>query len=89
VPLTTSRHDLAKLECMNPRQRQGPVAAPMIARREEGPPGPRRHHHRPTSGNPASPAACAAKGYRVILTMPDTNDVGGRSLISAYGAELS
>ena len=83
---------LAKLECMNPAgSAKDRVAARMIAQAEaEGRLAPGGTIIEPTSGNTGIGLAAvgAAKGYRVILTMPDTMSVERRSLIAAYGAEI-
>jgi len=83
---------LAKLECMNPAgSAKDRVAAHMIrCAEEEGRLAPGGTIIEPTSGNTGIGLAAvgAAKGYHVILTMPDTMSVERRNLIAAYGAEI-
>lgn len=83
---------LAKLERANPAgSAKDRVAAHMIACAEaEGRLPPGGTIIEPTSGNTGIGLAAvgAAKGYRVILTMPDTMSVERRNLIAAYGAQI-
>ena len=83
---------LAKLECMNPAgSAKDRVAARMIACAErDGRLQPGGTMIEPTSGNTGIGLAAvgAAKGYHVILTMPETMSVERRNLIAAYGAEI-
>lgn len=83
---------LAKLECFNPAGSvKDRVAAVFIDEAEkkgflkEG-----SVIIEPTSGNTGIGLAAigTARGYRVILTMPDTMSVERRNLLKAYGAEI-
>ena len=85
-------HLLCKLECFNPAgSAKDRVALSMLDDAEE-----RGLIKRgatviePTSGNTGIglAALCARRGYRLILTMPDSMSAERRALLVAYGAEI-
>ena len=85
-------HLLCKLECFNPAgSTKDRIALSMLDDAEErGLIGEGATIIEPTSGNTGIglAAICAHRGYRLILTMPDSMSAERRALLSAYGAEI-
>lgn len=83
---------VAKLESLNPAASvKDRIGVAMIdAAERDGRIGPNTIILEPTSGNTGIALAmvCAARGYRCMLTMPETMSRERRMLLRAYGAEL-
>ncbi|MBO7274154.1 MAG: cysteine synthase family protein, partial [Clostridia bacterium] len=83
---------LCKLECFNPAgSAKDRIALFMLSDAEaRGLIGEGATIIEPTSGNTGIglAALCARRGYRLILTMPDSMSAERRALLAAYGAEI-
>ncbi len=83
---------LGKAEFLNPLSSvKDRIGLSMVdAAERDGRVGPGTTIIEPTSGNTGIALAfvCAARGYRLILTMPDTMSVERRQLVAALGAEV-
>ena len=88
----TEAHLFCKLECFNPAgSAKDRIALSMLDDAEaRGLIGEGATIIEPTSGNTGIglAALCARRGYRLILTMPDSMSAERRALLAAYGAEI-
>jgi cysteine synthase A len=97
VKLKVIGHDLpstiaAKLEFFNPSGsiKDRTVLSMILQAERDGNLKPGMTIVEPTSGNTGIALAliCAYKGYRLIITMPDTMSIERRKLLKAFGAEV-
>ncbi len=92
IPKGTGATVLAKIEGRNPaysvKCRLG--AAMIWAAEKDGKIVPGTHIVEPTSGNTGIALAfvCAARGYKLTLTMPETMSLERRMMLKAFGAQL-